>query len=364
MIGATSGLLSAYLPESEARAIYGASPDVISGGVFAPTASATLRDGQYRVSGRWRFASGCQHCDWLMGGCVVQDDGPPRARMVLFPAADAEIIDTWTVSGLRGTGSHDIAVRDLLVPATRSASLTHDRPVASGALYAAVRPARDRRRRGRLGIARRARRIVALAVAKTPTAARRTLAERSTIQPPSPRPRRRWRPRALSSTRWSARRGRPLAAAAIGARARACGSPPPTPPRRRATDAAYGWRRNGGVRRQPAPAYVPRPRRDPAHDGGAGHGSSRSRAARARDRHDDAMTSDDFTTPWTSKRGDVLRVTIAHPTSPMNAVDAATISPRSSRVRRSRRARALTGRGRVFSAGGASLVPQLRAPGQ
>src|SRR5262249_19849640 len=51
MIGATSGLVSAYLPESEARAIYGASPDVISGGVFAPTARAELQSGHYRVSG-------------------------------------------------------------------------------------------------------------------------------------------------------------------------------------------------------------------------------------------------------------------------------------------------------------------------
>src|SRR5262249_12732384 len=129
MIGATSGLVSAYLPEAEARAIYGTSPDVVSGGVFAPTGSAAREDGAYRVNGRWRFASGCQHCDWLMGGCLISDDGPPRARMVLFPTTDAEIVDTWTVSGLRGTGSHDIVVRDLRVPVTRSVSITHDRPL-------------------------------------------------------------------------------------------------------------------------------------------------------------------------------------------------------------------------------------------
>ena len=113
MIGATSGLVSAYLPDAEARAIYGTSPDVVTGGVFAPTGSAVRENAHYRVNGRWRFASGCQHCDWLMAGCLVQDDGPPRARMVLFPATDAEIIDTWTVSGLRGTGSHDFEVKDV-----------------------------------------------------------------------------------------------------------------------------------------------------------------------------------------------------------------------------------------------------------
>ncbi len=185
MIGATSGLMSGYLPEAEARAIYGASPEVISGGVFAPTGTAAREGGHYRVTGRWRFASGCQHCDWLMGGCLVRGDGSPHARMMLFPAAQAEIIDTWTVSGLRGTGSHDIAVRDLCVPVHRSVSLTHDRPVASGALYAF--PLFGLLALGiaavALGLARRALdEILALAGAKTPTGGRRTLAERATVQ--------------------------------------------------------------------------------------------------------------------------------------------------------------------------------------
>ena len=185
MIGATSGLVSGYLPDAEARAIYGASPEVVTGGVFAPTGRAIREDGHYRVTGRWRFASGCQHCDWLMGGCLVQDDGPPRTRMVLFPAADAEIIDTWTVSGLRGTGSHDVAVRELRVPVTRSVSITHEPPVAPGALY--VFPLFGLLGLGiaavALGIARRALdETVELAGGKTPTGGRRTLAERSTVQ--------------------------------------------------------------------------------------------------------------------------------------------------------------------------------------
>jgi alkylation response protein AidB-like acyl-CoA dehydrogenase len=185
MIGATSALTSGYLPEHEARAIYGTSPDVVTGGVFAPTGSAVREDGVYRVTGRWRFASGCQHCDWLMGGCLVRDAESPYGRLVLFPAQDAEIIDTWTVSGLRGTGSHDIAVRDLRVPVTRSVSLTDDRPLAPGALYAF--PIFGLLALGiaavALGIARAALDEIAhLATAKTPTASRRLLAERPTVQ--------------------------------------------------------------------------------------------------------------------------------------------------------------------------------------
>ena len=185
MIGATSGVTSGYLPEPEARAIFGGSPEVIAGGVFAPMGSATRESADYRVTGRWRFASGCQHCDWLMGGCIIRDDGPSRARMVLFPAGDAEIVDTWTVSGLRGTGSHDMVVRDLRVPVTRSVSITDERPVAEGALYAfpvfgllAIGIAAVA-----LGIARGALdEIERLATEKTPTAGRRLLAERPVVQ--------------------------------------------------------------------------------------------------------------------------------------------------------------------------------------
>jgi alkylation response protein AidB-like acyl-CoA dehydrogenase len=192
MIGATSGLVSAYLPEAGARDIY-ADPHHVTGGVFAPHGKATAVPGGYRVSGRWPFASGCEHCSWLMGGCVVLDDGRPRllpngqpdSRLVLFPAADVEIIDTWSVAGLRGTGSHDIAVTELFVPDGRSVSLLTDRPCQPGPLYSF--PVFGLLALGiagvALGVARSAiDELVQLAAAKTPTGSRRRLAERAMIQ--------------------------------------------------------------------------------------------------------------------------------------------------------------------------------------
>ena len=108
----------------------------------APQGQAAMVDGGYRVTGRWAFASGCQHCAWLMGGSVVLDgagprrgpDGLPLTRLMLAPAAEVQVIDTWSVSGLRGTGSHDIAFTDVFVPAARSVSLASDRPHAGGPL--------------------------------------------------------------------------------------------------------------------------------------------------------------------------------------------------------------------------------------
>jgi alkylation response protein AidB-like acyl-CoA dehydrogenase len=184
MIGATCGLMSAYLPAGEAGAIYGA-PDAVTAGVFAPAGRAVRENGHYRVTGRWRFASGCQHADWLMGGCVVRDGDAPQPRMVFFPASAVDVIDTWTVSGLCGTGSHDIAVRDLDVPVTRSVAPGLEPPVADGALYAF--PLFGLLALGiaavGLGIARRARdELVTLAGRKTPGGSRRTLAERAAVQ--------------------------------------------------------------------------------------------------------------------------------------------------------------------------------------
>ena len=193
MIGATSGVLSAWLPDEVARRIYGGDPLLVTGGVFAPRGKAIPAPGGYRVSGRWPFASGSQHCGWLMGGCMVLDDGKPRllprgvpdSRMMLFPASEARIIDTWTVSGLCGTGSHDMEVSDLFVPAERSVSLITDRPVQPGPLYAF--PVFGLLALGiaavAIGIARSAiDALVGLATEKTPTGSQKRLAERPATQ--------------------------------------------------------------------------------------------------------------------------------------------------------------------------------------
>jgi alkylation response protein AidB-like acyl-CoA dehydrogenase len=143
MIGATGGLVSAYLPDKVAQEIYGSDPHVVTGGALAPTGKAVVVDGGYRVTGRWQFNSGCQHCTWLMGTCVVVENGTPRrfpngqpvTTMLIFPAKEAEILDTWSVLGLRGSGSHDIAVSNLFVPEGRVASLLYDTPHHAGPLY-------------------------------------------------------------------------------------------------------------------------------------------------------------------------------------------------------------------------------------
>jgi alkylation response protein AidB-like acyl-CoA dehydrogenase len=142
MVAITSSLVAGYLDEATAREIFG-DPGAIVSGVFAPRAMARVVDGGYRVTGRWPFASGCQHATWLLGGAVIVDGGAPRmtagnvpeTRMMIFPAAAVTIHDTWNVMGLSGTGSHDIEVSDVFVPAARSVSFFTDPRTRAGALY-------------------------------------------------------------------------------------------------------------------------------------------------------------------------------------------------------------------------------------
>ncbi len=191
-IGATSGLVGGYLPAPAAQRIFGA-PGAVAGGVFAPCGQAVADADGFLVNGRWPFASGCQHCDWLMGGSTVSDgddvrrlpNGMPDVRLMLAPASEVLIHDTWEVSGLRGTGSHDIEFRAVRVPREHGASVFSDAPVQNGPLYAfplfgllAVAIAGTA-----LGIARGAvDELVALAERKRPAGGQRRLAERPTVQ--------------------------------------------------------------------------------------------------------------------------------------------------------------------------------------
>jgi alkylation response protein AidB-like acyl-CoA dehydrogenase len=94
-------------------------PDVLSSSAFAPTGQILPVDGGYRLRGRWQFSSGSDGGSWVMLGAI----GPEGPCMTLVPRSDYEIIDTWFVSGLRGTGSKDIEIKDAFVPAHRIASV-------------------------------------------------------------------------------------------------------------------------------------------------------------------------------------------------------------------------------------------------
>jgi indole-3-acetate monooxygenase len=134
MVPTQEGLYSAYLREDVASELFGRDPAAYVAGGVAPIGRAVAVDGGYRVTGRWRYNSGCLHATWLVCLCIVHDAGPaglaprldaagePLRWYTYLPAADCQIIDTWHVTGLRGTGSHDVAIEDVFVPQERSAA--------------------------------------------------------------------------------------------------------------------------------------------------------------------------------------------------------------------------------------------------
>ncbi len=123
MIGAATPILLGHLPPASFDTVYAAGPDPIVAGTFNPSGTATPVPGGYRVSGRWTFATGCRHAQRFIAHCTVDDGRQPPLRMMTLPAAEVEIVDTWSTMGLRGTGSHDFTVTDRFVPAEWSYSI-------------------------------------------------------------------------------------------------------------------------------------------------------------------------------------------------------------------------------------------------
>ena len=124
MIGGNAWIDLAGLPRTTFDKVFDR-PDVIVAGVFAPSGSIVPADDGYRVSGRWSFASGCEHADVLYANCV---DADGELRMALLAPDDVQVEDTWTAAGLCGTGSHHFRVADRVVPADHTYRLFADPP--------------------------------------------------------------------------------------------------------------------------------------------------------------------------------------------------------------------------------------------
>lgn len=128
MNNAVIQLSSLAFPDEGVEEIYGAGADQIIAGTLVPGGGRGRRvDGGYVVTGRWRFGSGCREARWMIGNFDLDDDTaaaadggpPPGVYRVAFRVEECTIIDTWDMTGMRGTGSHDWTVTDVFVPDRR-----------------------------------------------------------------------------------------------------------------------------------------------------------------------------------------------------------------------------------------------------
>ena len=125
-INGCAPISAAFLRAEAAKTIYGPRTHTIMSGAIYPRGRAVPCPGGYRVSGRGAYASGCWHSTWYLASCHIYEDGAtePRATpagspevvVVHLPRAQMQILDTWDVSGLAATGSHDVVVEEVFVP--------------------------------------------------------------------------------------------------------------------------------------------------------------------------------------------------------------------------------------------------------
>src|ERR671923_954981 len=133
---------AARMPREVARAIWIDTPRSVVANTPAPTAKAIVVPGGYRVTGRQGFSTGCRHASWvaaraqiLENGRLRLQDGQPEQRYLFVPVTEAELLDTWHVRGMRGTGTHHFAVNDVFVPAERTVLQAAAPLLEGGPLY-------------------------------------------------------------------------------------------------------------------------------------------------------------------------------------------------------------------------------------
>jgi len=142
MIATALSLNAGRLPVEVGRELAGSPADYRGAGSARAGGRAHATPGGYRVKGRWNFASGIQNANWLYATCIMMDGDTPRVtasgtpvlRAMWVPRESVTIVDTWSVMGMRGTGSQDFTVDDVFVPEAHSC-LSDDPPCETGPLY-------------------------------------------------------------------------------------------------------------------------------------------------------------------------------------------------------------------------------------
>jgi indole-3-acetate monooxygenase len=115
-------LIALGLPDAGVEEIFNEGPDtIVAGTAVAGGGIATPVEGGYLVSGRWSFGSGCREAQWMMANFDLRgSDGSTVVHRAFFRPAEVTVIETWDMTGMRGTGSHDWTVNEVFVPHRRT----------------------------------------------------------------------------------------------------------------------------------------------------------------------------------------------------------------------------------------------------
>jgi alkylation response protein AidB-like acyl-CoA dehydrogenase len=138
-----TGAAAAYLDHAAAQSLFGTRISLVAG-QGGPNGTATAEGNGYRLTGKWGYASGLKHADYIHTGAIVVENGKPRLipgtdqpdyRTFIVPVGEAELQGNWDVMGLKATGSIDYAINDVFVPATMTHSPVTTVPNQGGSFY-------------------------------------------------------------------------------------------------------------------------------------------------------------------------------------------------------------------------------------
>ncbi|MTV41231.1 acyl-CoA dehydrogenase [Duganella radicis] len=139
---AGAGWFAGFLAPELARQIIG-TPRVCLGGSGASTGYADEDDDGYRISGRWDYASGAPMATHFTlnailranGQPLLDEQGAPRSRAFLVPAALVRVEDNWRSIGMRASASHSYRIEDAWVSKEHGFTIRPDAATANGPLY-------------------------------------------------------------------------------------------------------------------------------------------------------------------------------------------------------------------------------------
>ncbi len=114
-----SWMLGKFPAQARAELFSPEQPWALAPAPLAPTGTLTATEGGYLVSGRWEWATGVHHGQWVMVH-AVQTEPEFVTRFVVVPATDVTIDDVWHTSGMCATGSDTVVLDDVFVPSHRA----------------------------------------------------------------------------------------------------------------------------------------------------------------------------------------------------------------------------------------------------
>lgn len=91
---------------------------------LAPTGRGLAADGGIRLSGRWSWATGVMHGNWIIVAALCGPDDGIYPALALLPISAVNVEDVWHTDGMRATGSNDVVATDVFVPEHRLVKVT------------------------------------------------------------------------------------------------------------------------------------------------------------------------------------------------------------------------------------------------